>query len=98
MKTVNIKPAVVFASGQRHTATKLHVQSVFDNLFDHVVFRYALLNEHGQHAGEGSFELAGRDAYQTWDASPEGAYAIVAKGLQLEIVPVVGGSMFEEVA
>lgn len=97
MKTVTIKPAVAFANGQRHIATQFHVKSVFDNLFDHVIFKYTLLDAHGQQAGEGAYELKGRDAYQTWDASAEGAYNIVAKGLDLEIVPNVGGSMFDEV-
>lgn len=99
MKTVAINPAVAFVNAQRMIATRLSVESRFDNLFDHVTFKYTLLDEHGQHAGEGAFELAGRDAYTTWDASPEGAYAIVAKGLSLEIAPTVaGGNMFEEVA
>lgn len=98
MKTVTIKPAVAFANGQRHIATQFQVKSVFDNLFDHVIFKYSLLDQNGQQAGEGAYELKGRDAYQTWDASAEGAYNIVAKGLDLEIVPNVGGSIFEEVA
>lgn len=98
MKTVTIKPAVAFANGQRHIAIQFQVKSVFDNLFDHVIFKYSLLDQNGQQSGEGAYELKGRDAYQTWDASAEGAYNIVAKGLDLEIVPTVGGSIFNEVA
>lgn len=98
MKTVNIKPAVAFANGQRMIATRLGVESRFDNLFDHVTFKYTLLDANGQHAGEGAYQLSGREAYTTWDASAEGAFTIVAKGLDLEIVPNVGGSIFEVVA
>lgn len=94
MKTVNITPAVGFANGRRHVATQLHVKSVFDNLFDHVIFKYTLLDEHGQHAGEGAYALEGVEQYRIWDASPEGAYTIVAQGLELEIFPALGKSMF----
>lgn len=98
MKTVNITPAVGFANGKRHVATQLHVVSVADNLFHKVVFRYTLLDENNQHAGEGSYTLEGFEAYSAWDASADGAYIIVAAGLQLEILPVLAGkSMFVEV-
>jgi hypothetical protein len=97
MKTVNIKPAVAFANSKRMIATSLNVESKFDNLFDHVVFKYTLFDEQGQHAGEGGHELRTRDEYVTWDASAEGAFKIVADALELEIVPSVGGAMFAEV-
>lgn len=98
MKTVQISPAVCFANGQRVIATQLNVESKKDNLFDYVQFKYLLLDAHGQHAGEGGYALEGREAYVTWDATPEGAYAIVAAALELQILPALEGrSMFVEV-
>lgn len=44
MKAVKIKPAVCYANGKRMIATQLNVVSVADNLFDHVIFKYTLLD------------------------------------------------------
>lgn len=95
MVKVAISPAIAFANGKRVTATHFNVVSIKDNLFDNVLFLYTLLDEHGQWAGESTCELKGREEYQTWDASPEGAYTIVAERVGLEIItPKVGASMF----
>jgi hypothetical protein len=92
MKTVQIKPAVCYANGKRMIATQLNVVSVSDNLFDHVIFRYTLLDESGQWAGESTYELNGLEQYQTWFATPEGAFEIVAAGIGMEIVLPEGKS------
>ena len=61
-----------------------------------MVFRYALLDGNGVQCGEGAFDLQGETAYKTWDASAEGAYAIVIAGLGLEVHKSVGStSIFE---
>jgi hypothetical protein len=85
MKPVKIKPQIAFANGNRVTATQLSVVSINDNLFDHVKFKYTLLEESGNFAGESTYELRGDD-YTKWDNSPEGAYIIVAEGIGVEIV------------
>jgi hypothetical protein len=86
MKVVTVKPAVAYANGKRMIATQLNVTSVQDNLFDHVIFKYTLFTELGEWAGEAAFDLIGSD-YKKWDASPEGAYRLVAAGIGLEIIP-----------
>lgn len=91
----NIKPVTAYANGKQMTATAFNVVSASDNLFDHVVFKYTLLTELGEWAGEASFELKGRDIYTQWDASAEDAYRIVAEGIGLELAPSVSGSFFE---
>lgn len=99
IKTVQIKPQTAFANGQRVTATQFNVVSISDNLFDHVIFKYTLLDVNGTWAGESTYELKGVEQYQTWDATPAGAYKIVASGIGVEIVPVVkGANLFVEVA
>ena len=98
MKTVQIEEAVCFANGKRMIAAKLNVVSVSDNLFDQVVFRYTLFGGDGQWAGESTFELNGLDQYTTWDATPAGAYRIVAAGIGVQIAPVAAGEkLFVEV-
>jgi len=77
-------------------AESINVVSVSDNLFDHVVFKYTLFDGAGMWAGEASYELKGEAAYKTWDASPEGAYLIVAAGIGLEFLPSVDRSSFFE--
>lgn len=86
MKSVQIKPQLAFANGRRVSATHFNVVSIQDNLFDHVIFKYTLLDANGAWAGESTFELEGEEVYGTWDTTPEGAYAIVAAGIGLEIV------------
>ena len=60
--------------------------SISDNLCDHVIFKYTLLDAGGAWAGESTYELKGLDQYSTWFATPEGAYVIVAAGIGLELV------------
>lgn len=93
MKTVHIKPAVAYVNGKRMTAVHLNVVSVQDNLFDHVVFKYTLLDADGLWAGEATYELVGLEQYQTWFATPEGAFEIVAAGIGLEIIPCDEGKV-----
>lgn len=99
MITVQIKPFPALANGKLRTATKLNIESRKDNLFDYVEFRYQLFDADGGHAGEAVYTLEGREAYTQWDASPEGAYRIVAAGIGLEIVEPkqVGASLFDGV-
>lgn len=94
MKTVQIVPATCYCNGRQVIAQHLNVISVSDNLFDHVQFKYTLFDERKQFAGEAMYELNGIEEYSTWDASAEGAYEIVAKGLGLEIVPEINDKMF----
>jgi len=96
MKSVKVTPQIAYANGKQVMVEAINVQSVLDNLFDHVVFRYILLTKNGVQCGEGAYELNGEEQYTKWDASPEGAYKIVIAGLGLEIVPMVGkSSIFE---
>lgn len=94
MKTVKIIPYTAFANGKRITAEAINVVSISDNLFDHVVFKYTLFDKDGVWAGESTHELAGEAQYQTWDASPQGAYTIVIESLGLEAVTTQGKSFF----
>jgi hypothetical protein len=98
MKTVAIKPHAAFANGKRMTATQFNVVSIADNLFDHVVFKYTLMDASGAWAGESTYELNGLAAYQTWFATPEGAYEIVAAAIGLELVSHDKEVMFIEVS
>ena len=94
MKTVKIIPYTAFANGKRMTAEAINLVSISDNLFDHVVFKYTLFDKDGVWAGESTFELKGSEQYDTWDASPEGAYTIVIEALGLEALPTLGKSFF----
>lgn len=96
MKSVKVTPQIAYANGKQSVIEAINVQSVFDNLFDHVVFKYVLLDANNIQCGEGAYELKGEERYKTWDASPEGAYTIVIDGLGLEVSPTVGkSSIFE---
>jgi hypothetical protein len=96
MKSVKVVPQIAYANGKQQTVEAINVQSVFDDLFQRVVFRYLLLTQNGIQCGEGSYELNGEEQYSKWDASPEGAYEIVIAGLGLEILPTIGkSSIFE---
>lgn len=90
MITVPIKPVAAYVNGKKAIATQFNVVSLKDNLFDNVSFLYTLMDADGVWAGEAVFELKGREEYTTWDASPEGAYRIVAQGIGLELIPAVG--------
>jgi hypothetical protein len=95
MKTVQVEPAVCYANGKRMTATQLNVTSVQDNLFDHVIFKYVLMDETNQWAGESTYALEGLEQYQTWFATPEGAFEIVANGIGLKIARPEGEGKIE---
>lgn len=97
MKSVHIKPQAAFANGKRMLATQFNVVSVEDNLFDHVIFKYTLLDSNNEWAGESTYELDASN-YSTWDATPAGAYKIVADGIGVEIVEEDTKVMFIEVA
>lgn len=97
MISTQIKPVKAYVNGKQMIVTQFNVVSLKDNLFDEVTFLYTLLDENGVWAGEATHELTGRENYITWDATPEGAYQIVADGIGLELAPKVAGKMFEEV-
>lgn len=97
MKTLQIKPQIAFANGKKMTATQLNVVSISDNLFDHVIFKYTLLDENGVWAGESTFELNGTEDYSTWSATAEGAFEIVASGIGLEIIKETNKTVFVDV-
>lgn len=96
MKTVSIKPVKAYVNGKQMEATQFTVVSISDNLFDHVIFKYTLLDANGSWAGEAIYELEGLENYSKWDATPSGAYQIVASGVGLEIIQVKEG-LFTEV-
>jgi hypothetical protein len=98
MKTVQITPQIAFANGKRMMATQFNVVSIQDNLFDHVIFKYTLFDENMVWSGESTYELLGLEQYQTWFATPEGAFEIVAAGIGLNIIPVAGKTVFIEAA
>ena len=98
MKTVLIQPTIAFANGKQFTATQFRVESIHDDLFSNVLFRYTLYGANGEYAGESTYELSGVDAYSTWDMSPEGAFEIVAAGIGLEIIPQDNKTLFLDVA
>lgn len=93
MKTMKIKPEKCFANGERVIATQFSVESRFDNLFDRVVFVYRLFDESGVQCGEATVELNGIEEYRQWDTSAEGAYRIVAKAVNMEIVEPAADSV-----
>jgi hypothetical protein len=96
MKKVSVNPQAAFANGKRMVAEAINVVSISDNLFDHVIFKYTLFDKDGAWAGESTYELKGLEEYQTWDASPEGAYLLVIEALGLTTQPKVGASFFED--
>lgn len=97
MKTVNIKPVIVFANGKQATATQYNVVSIQDNLFDNVIFKYTLFDTNGVWAGESTFELNGETAYGAWDTTPTGAYEIIAEAIGLEIIQETNKTVFVDV-
>ncbi len=97
MKKAAIQPITAYVNGKQMTATHINVQSVSDNLFDRVQFKYTFFDENGSWAGEAMYELNGVEAYSQWDASPEGAYQIVGDGIGIVFVPpTIGKSAFFE--
>ncbi len=98
MKTVKIKPYTAFFHGKKATATQLSVISREDNLFDYVLFEYTLLDEANQWVGASTFTLSTLEEYQTWLATPECAFEIVAAAVGLELVSNDKEVMFIEVS
>ena len=94
MITVSIKPEKCYVNGKQIIATQFNVVSISDNLFNHVTFKYTLLDENGVWCGEAVTELKGEEEYTKWDASPAGAYQIVADKVGLEVLQTKSGSMF----
>lgn len=88
-----IVPYSAFVNGKKVMAHGINVVSVADNLFDHVIFKYTLYDEHCHWAGEGAFELKGA-AYATWDAMPESAFQIVADGIGVVFEPYPCGTFW----
>jgi hypothetical protein len=82
---MNITPVQCFNNGIKLEASKIIVESVRDNLYDHVIFKYTLLTENGQQAGESTVALTG-EYYSEWDASADGAYQIVCDYIGLELI------------
>ena len=97
MKKVAIVPVTCYVNGKQMTATHINVQSVADNLFDRVQFKYTFFDANGSWAGEAMFELNGVEVYSKWDASPEQAYQIVGDGIGIVFIPpTVGKTAFIE--
>jgi hypothetical protein len=101
MITKRIKPVIAYGSLGRVQATSFNVRSMEDNLFDSVVFKHTLLTADGLFACDSSDKFnyttdavsaftgineAGEKTC-TWDASPEGAFTIVAQALGFEFEP-----------
>lgn len=97
MKVMKIKPEKCFANGERVIATQFSVESRFDNLFDRVDFLYRLFDENGVQCGEAMVTLNGLEEYRQWDTSAEGAYRIVARLVNMEIVEPEAAAEGEEV-
>lgn len=96
MRATQIKPTIAYANGKRMEATQITVVSIKDNLFDHVIFKYTLLDENGVFAGESTYELNGLEEYTQWDTTAEGAFEIVANGIGVEIVKEDTKTLFTE--
>lgn len=80
----DVEPATAFCNGKRVTVEKINVQSIRDNLFDEVTFKYTLADKDNGFAGEGTFTLW-PDRYKQWDASAAGAYQLVCDDLGLKL-------------
>ena len=99
MITKRIKPVIAYGSLGRVQATSFNVRSMEDNLFDYVVFKHALLTADGLFACDSSdkfnYTTDAVSAFTglnekgeftcTWDASPHGAFTIVAQALGFEL-------------
>ena len=85
MKIVKVNPFPSFCNGERGTVAGFNLRSVADNLENHVIFKYTLVDANNVQVGEGQYQLVGDD-YRAWDSTAADAYRIVAKGIGLEIV------------
>lgn len=105
-----IQPSKAYVNGKQMIAESISVESAKDTLFGSVVFRCTLWTADGIWAGEAAlnckYEMASPSAFKgldadgqtvlcDWDASPEGAYEIVAAGMGLEFDQAVGSRFFE---
>jgi hypothetical protein len=100
MITKRIKPVVAYGSMGRVEATSYTVRSMEDNLFDTVSFKHELLTESGLFACAAShtfkYTTADTSAFTgvndkgeltcAWNASPEGAFLIVAQAMGFELL------------
>ncbi len=99
MITKRIKPVTAYGSLGRVQAVSFNVKSMEDNLFDSVVFKHTLITADGLFACDASDRFSYTtsavskftgtnekgDLTCTWDASPAGAFTIVAQALGFEL-------------
>jgi len=101
MITKRIKPVIAYGSNGRVEASSFNVKGMDDDLFTSVIFKHTLLTADGLFACDSSakFNYTPSDVSAftglnekgeftcTWDASPEGAFTIVAQALGFEFEP-----------
>lgn len=80
-----LKPVRCLTTQGMVTAAHLEIVSNYDNLRDLVRFGYVICDDSNRPLVSGEVELRGDTDYQSWDATREGAYRIVAQRLQLEL-------------
>jgi hypothetical protein len=100
MITKRIAPVVAYGSLGRVEATSYTMRSMEDDLFGTVVFKHELITEDGLFACAAShtfkYTTSAESAFTgvnekgemtcTWDASPEGAFLIVAQAMGFELL------------
>jgi hypothetical protein len=100
MITKRIKPVTAYGSLGRVEATSYTVRSMEDDLFGSVVFKHELLTDEGLFACAAShtykYTTSAESAFTgvndkgeltcTWDASPAGAFLIVAQAMGFELL------------
>jgi hypothetical protein len=100
MITKRIAPVTAYGSLGRVQATSYTVRSMEDDLFGSVVFKHELITEEGLFACSAShtfkYTTADTSAFTgvndkgeltcTWDASPAGAFLIVAQAMGFELL------------
>jgi hypothetical protein len=84
-RLVAIEDYPAFCSHTKDTVAFINVSTVNDNLFDNVLMKYQIFNKDQVWLGDGYIALDTLEKYQTWDWTPEGAYAIVAKELNIKL-------------
>jgi hypothetical protein len=110
MITKSIKPVTAYGSLGRVQACSYTVKSMEDDLFGTVVFKHELITEEGLFACAAShtfkYSKADTSAFTgvndkgqltcDWDASPEGAYTIIAQCMGFELVGGLKTAFFED--
>jgi len=110
MITKCIKPVTAYGSLGRVEATSYTVRSMEDDLFSMVVFKHELITEEGLFAASAShtfkYTTAETSAFTgvndkgqltcDWDASPEGAYTIIAQCMGFELLGDLKTAFFED--